>query len=181
MLARYQPAWHGHSGKTYVKVVELKLLEGLVESSLDVLGLVVVVPQLGSDPDVLTLEAGDLGEGLLDTLGDLGLVLVDLGEIEVTVAGLEGLVDTDGDFAGGGLPGAVSQSARITRESVLLGVILSLYSWGRGRNEAERERESGVSRSAGGMDGGVILQTYGISAPVLSLALVPKDIFAEFG
>lgn len=122
MLARRYPPdlvrKEGYGRKTYVKVVELELLEGLVKSSLDVLGLVVVVPQLRGDPDVLTLEAGDLGEGLLDTLGNLGLVLVDLGEIEVAVAGLEGLVDTNGDFAGSGLPGAVSQSARMAKESV---------------------------------------------------------------
>ena len=68
-----------------------------------------MVPELGGDEDVLALEAWDLGEGLLDSLGDLLLVLVDLGEIEVLVASLEGLVDTSADLTGGGLPGAVAQ------------------------------------------------------------------------
>lgn len=95
---------------TYVEVVELKLGESVIEGSLNKLGAVAVVPQLGGDEDVLTAETGDLLEGLLDTLGDLLLVLVDLGQVEVTVAGLEGLVDTGTDLTRGGLPGTVAQS-----------------------------------------------------------------------
>lgn len=94
---------------TYVKVVELQLGQGIVQSGLNVLGAVVGVPQLGGDEDVLTLQAGDVGEGLLDALADLLLVTVDLGQVEVAVASLQGLVDTGADLTGGGLPGAVAQ------------------------------------------------------------------------
>lgn len=95
--------------KPYIKVVELQLLERLVQGSLDLLGPVAVVPELGGDEDVLALQAGDVVEGLLDALGDLGLVLVDLGQVEVAVAGLEGLVDAGANLARRGLPGAVAE------------------------------------------------------------------------
>jgi hypothetical protein len=40
------------------------------------------VPELGCDEDVLTLEVRDLAaEGLLESLSDLLLVAIDLGEI----------------------------------------------------------------------------------------------------
>ena len=68
-----------------------------------------VVPQLGGNEDVLTLEARDLSESLLDALGDLLLVLVDLGQVEMAVAGLESLEHAGTDLAGLGLPGAVAQ------------------------------------------------------------------------
>ena len=51
-----------------VEVVESELLKGVIESLLDVLGLVGVVPELGSDPKVFTL-----GSGSLDTFTDLFL------------------------------------------------------------------------------------------------------------
>ena len=89
---------------THVEVLKAELSQGIVQSLLDVLGAVLVVPQLGGDEEVLALEAGDLSEGLLHAIGDLLLVLIDLGEIEVLVAGLEGLVDAGGDLTGGGLP-----------------------------------------------------------------------------
>lgn len=85
---------------THVEVVQTKLLQGIVQRGLNLLGLVAVVPQLGGDEDVLALQAGDLGEGLLDALADLALVLVDLGQVQVAVAGLEGLVDAGADLAG---------------------------------------------------------------------------------
>lgn len=96
-------------GNTHVEVVEAKLGQGVVESRLDVLGPVGVVPQLGGDEDVFALQAGDLSEGLLDALADLLLVAVDLGKIEVAVANLEGLEDAGADFARGSLPGAVAE------------------------------------------------------------------------
>lgn len=40
-----------------------------------------LVPQLRGDEDVLTLEAGDVSKSLLQTLTNLGLVLVDLGQV----------------------------------------------------------------------------------------------------
>lgn len=77
-----------------VEVVELQLGEGVVEGLLDVLGAVRIVPQLGGDEDVLALEAEFL-QALVQALGDLLLVLVDLGQVEVAVASLEGLVDAN--------------------------------------------------------------------------------------
>lgn len=40
-----------------------------------------LVPQLRGDEDVLTLEAGDVSKSLLQTLTNLGLVLIDLGQV----------------------------------------------------------------------------------------------------
>ncbi|KAI6773611.1 hypothetical protein HG531_000460 [Fusarium graminearum] len=85
-----------------------KLLEGVVKSTSNLLRAVLVVPKLSGDEDVLTLKARDLAEGLLDTLTNLTLVLVDLGKIEVTVASLKGLVDTIADLTGSSLPCAVA-------------------------------------------------------------------------
>ena len=59
-----------------VKVLELKLGEGVVESSFDVGGVVLRVPKLRRNEDVFTFEARDIGEGTLDALGNLFLVLV---------------------------------------------------------------------------------------------------------
>lgn len=98
------------------------------------------------DEDVLALEAGDLLESLLDTLADLNLVAVHLGEIEMAVAGLESLVDALADLARGGLPGAVAQSAGRWSVSRVLGT------------------------------SGELRQTHGIWAPVLRVALFPKDM-----
>lgn len=67
-----------------------------------------VVPQLRGDEDVLALDSKVL-QALVQALGNLLLVLVDLGEVEVAVAGLEGLVDADGDLTGGRLPGAIPE------------------------------------------------------------------------
>jgi len=97
-----------NESQTHVKVVKTKLLKGVIKSTGNLLRAVLVVPELAGDEDVLTLKAGDVVEGLLDTLADLTLVLVDLGKIEVTVTGLEGLVDTVADLTGGSLPGAVA-------------------------------------------------------------------------
>lgn len=62
--------------KVEVEVVELELGEGVVESGFDVFGVVLRIPQLGGDEDILTLEARNLGERLLDALGNFLLVLV---------------------------------------------------------------------------------------------------------
>lgn len=101
---------HGPVDEVEVKVVELELSEGVIEGLLNVLGAMGVVPQLGGDEEVLALET-ELFDALVQTLGDLLLVLVDLGQIEVAVASLESLVDANGDLTGLGLPGAVAESA----------------------------------------------------------------------
>ena len=59
-----------------VQVLELELLEAVVQRSLDVFGLVLGVPELGGDEDVLTLQAWHLGESLLDAFGNFLLVSV---------------------------------------------------------------------------------------------------------
>jgi hypothetical protein len=59
-----------------VEVVELELGESVVEGGFDVLRVVLRIPELGGDEDVLTLEAGNVLEGTLDALSDLFLVLV---------------------------------------------------------------------------------------------------------
>jgi hypothetical protein len=59
-----------------VEIVELELSKGIIESSLDVLRVVLGVPELGCDEDVLTLEAGNVLEGTLDALSNFLLVLV---------------------------------------------------------------------------------------------------------
>lgn len=81
-----------------------------------------VVPELGGDEDVFTLEAGNIGQATLDTLTDLLLVAINLGQIKVAVAGLESLVDAVADLARCSLPGAVSNArdgmARVERDSL---------------------------------------------------------------
>lgn len=59
-----------------IKVVELELGKGVIKSSLNMLRVMLSVPELGCDEDVLTLEAGNVLEGTLDALSDLLLVLV---------------------------------------------------------------------------------------------------------
>lgn len=93
-----------------VEVVQLQLGEGVVQGLLDVLRAVGVVPQLGGDEEVLALDA-ELLDALVQALGNLLLVLVDLGQIEVAVASLEGLVDAYRDLTGGRLPCAIAEGA----------------------------------------------------------------------
>lgn len=96
--------------RTYVKVVEATLGKAVVESLLDNVGVVLAVPELGGDEDILTLNV-ELLEGALDTNGDFLLVLVDGSQIQVTVTGLQGLVDGLANLTGGRLPGTESQGA----------------------------------------------------------------------
>jgi hypothetical protein len=64
-------------------VLELGHLESM-------LAAVIVVPELGGDEDVLALHQ-TLGDGALDALASLLLVLVVVGTVEQAVAGLDGL------------------------------------------------------------------------------------------
>lgn len=57
------------------KILELKLGQSVIESSLDSLGIMLGVPKLGRDEDVFALDA-KLLESTLDALSDLLLVLV---------------------------------------------------------------------------------------------------------
>jgi hypothetical protein len=58
--------------------------------SLGMLALVVVVPQLGRDEDVLALDEA-LGDGALDALACLLFVLVVVGSVEAAVSRLDSL------------------------------------------------------------------------------------------
>jgi len=66
----------GPVDKVEVEILELKLGKGIIEGSLDGGRVVLRVPELGCDEDVLTLEAWDVLEGTLDAVRDLLLVLV---------------------------------------------------------------------------------------------------------
>jgi len=90
-----------------VEVVEAELSKAVVEGGSDVVGSVLRVPELGGDEDVLALDA--LAESSLEGVGNLLLVAVDLGQIDVLVAGLEGLVNGGLDLAGLSLPCTESQ------------------------------------------------------------------------
>lgn len=59
--------------------------------------------------DVLALEARNILESALQTLANFALVLVDDGQVQVTVAGLESLVDSLADLTRGRLPGTETQ------------------------------------------------------------------------
>ncbi|KAI6749377.1 hypothetical protein HG530_015216 [Fusarium avenaceum] len=82
----------GEVDEVEVKVLQTELLQAVIESGLNLLGVVL-----------------DLSKRLLQGLGDLRLVAVDLSQVQVSVADLEGLVDTLADLTGRGLPCAVSQ------------------------------------------------------------------------
>ena len=112
-----------------VKVVEAELGKAVVEGRGDVLGSVLRVPELGGDEEVLTLDA--LAEGSLEGVGNLLLVAVDLGKIDVLVAGLESLVNGGLDLTGLSLPCSESQltvallSVRVHNDVLLITEVLT--------------------------------------------------------
>jgi hypothetical protein len=65
-----------------VDVVKLQLLQTPAEGTLDIVAL--ILPELGGDKNVLSLDTGL--EGLLQSLADGLLVLIDAGGVDVTVA-----------------------------------------------------------------------------------------------
>jgi hypothetical protein len=97
----------GEVDKVKVEVVEAELSKAVVESRGNIVGPVLRVPELGCDKEVLALDT--LAEGPLESLGDLLLVAIDLGKINVLVAGLESLVNGGLDLTGLGLPCSESQ------------------------------------------------------------------------
>lgn len=102
---------HGPVNEVQVQVFELKLGKARIEGSLNDLGAVLAVPQLGGDKEVLALEARNILVGTLDAIGNLALVLVDGSQVEVAVAGLQSLIDSLANLARGRLPGTESQLA----------------------------------------------------------------------
>lgn len=68
------------------------------------------VPELRCDEDILALEARDLAtKSLLEGLCNLLLVAIDLGEIQMTVANLEGLKNGSANLTGLSLPRTKAQ------------------------------------------------------------------------
>jgi hypothetical protein len=109
---------HWEMNQVKVKVVEAELSQAVVESAWDILGAVLRVPQLGCDEDVLALKTAV--ESLLERLCDFLLVAVDLSEVEMAVAGLEGLLDGGTDLARLSLPRAETQLAAIESVSCVI-------------------------------------------------------------
>lgn len=97
----------GEVDEVKVEVVEAELSKAVIKGRSNVLGSVLRVPELGGDEDVLTLDA--LAESSLEGIGNLLLVAVDLGQINVLVTSLESLVDGGLDLARLGLPGTKTQ------------------------------------------------------------------------
>ena len=62
--------------KVEVEVVKLELSECVIKSGLDMLGVMLCVPELGCDKDIFTLQARNVFEGTLDAFCDFFLVLV---------------------------------------------------------------------------------------------------------
>lgn len=100
----------GEVDQVQVKVVEAELSQAVVESCWYVLRAVLRVPELGGDENILALEARHLAtESLLERTRNLLLVAVDLCEIQVAVASLEGLEDSGADLARLSLPRSKAQ------------------------------------------------------------------------
>ncbi len=120
-----------------VEVLYAELVKGVLNGLTNV--VVVVLEELGGDPDLLT---GNTRE--LDTLSDLVLVLVTPGAVNVTVARLESVADSITDLALGRLPGAETDrgdgSARVELE------VRSRPA--RARREIVRRRAKGIGESA---------------------------------
>ena len=108
---------NGEVDEVEVEVVKAQLGQAIVESVCDVLGAMLRVPKLGDDEKILALDT-KLGEGLLESASDLLLVAVDLCQVNVLVASLEGLVDSSLDLAGLGLPRAEAQLTVVWRLAV---------------------------------------------------------------
>jgi hypothetical protein len=100
---------NGEVDKVKVEVVEAKLSKAVVEGRSDIVGPVLRVPELGCDEEVLTLDT--LAESLLEGLSNLLLVAINLGKVNVLVAGLESLVDGGLNLARLSLPCSKTQLA----------------------------------------------------------------------
>lgn len=74
-----------------VDIFELESLEGIVERPLDLVLLVQVVPDLGADEEIGSLDACVFLQEVLDGLTDFIFVEVEPGTIKMPVACLQGL------------------------------------------------------------------------------------------
>lgn len=95
---------------TYVEVVKLQFSQSIIEGGFDMLGVVAVVPELGSNEDVFTFQPGNICQAALNPFANLLLVAVDLGQVEVAVASLDGFIDSVADLARCSLPSAITNS-----------------------------------------------------------------------
>lgn len=66
----------GPVNKVQIQIVQLKLGKSVVKRGLDVSGVVLRIPELRCDENVLTLKARDILEGTFNALSDLLLVLI---------------------------------------------------------------------------------------------------------
>lgn len=71
-----RPKVHRPVDQIQVEVVQFELSKRVVERGFDMLRVVLCVPKLRGDEDVLTLQARDVVQGTLDALGDFLLVFV---------------------------------------------------------------------------------------------------------
>eukprot|EP00756_Hemistasia_phaeocysticola_P022109 Hpha_TRINITY_DN15812_c0_g6::TRINITY_DN15812_c0_g6_i1::g.188700::m.188700 len=118
-----------------IQVLKLEVLEALANCRLDVLRLVLRVPEFGGYEDVLSLDDTGL-EGSLERLADLSLVLVNGGAVDVTVTDLKSCADGAANFTRRRLPRAESN-----RRHVLPGVQLRhLGSRGSRRNRSSSKK-----------------------------------------
>ena len=70
------------------------------------------IPEFAGHKDLLARNV-ELLHGLLQTLADLGLVAVDVGAVDVAVAGLQRVLHGTSDLTGLRLPGAQTQDGEI--------------------------------------------------------------------
>lgn len=76
-----------------VDIVEAKVGQRVLHRPLHILGLVEVIPDLGGDEEILSLDRGVLTEEIPHSLADLCFVKVEPGAVEVPVSALEGAGD----------------------------------------------------------------------------------------
>ena len=82
---------NGPVKKEEVNVVELQAIQGVLDRPFDILGAVQVVPDLGADEDVFTLNRGVFLEEIPNGLANLALVEIEPGAVQVPVTSAQGM------------------------------------------------------------------------------------------
>lgn len=101
---------NGEMYEVQVQVFETKFCQAVVKRAGYIVGTMLRVPELGCDEDVLALEVGHVAaKRPLERTGNLLLVAIHLGEIEVTVSSLESLKDSGLNLTWLRLPSAKTQ------------------------------------------------------------------------
>jgi hypothetical protein len=83
---------HGPVDEVQVEVVDLEELQRFLDGTADVFWVVKDVPQLRRDEQILALDDA-LGYFCCDCVADLVLVSVNKGAVDVTIAGVDGVLD----------------------------------------------------------------------------------------